>query len=79
MVLEDNQACITIASKDISSPKLKHIDLRYHFVRTMIESKQMKLVHCPTYHQAADVLTKPTDVLTFLRHRSTLMGLDNRH
>jgi len=79
VVYEDNQACMTIATSEVSSPKLKHIDLRFHFCRTMIEAKKIRLVHCPTYHQAADILTKPTDVCTFVRHRSTLMGLHDRH
>ena len=35
-LLEDNQACMDIAGKDVASPKLKHIDIRYHFVRTML-------------------------------------------
>ena len=74
VVLEDNQACVSIATSEIASPKLKHIDLRYHFTRDMIEANKIRLVYCPTYHQAADILTKPTDLLTFLRHRSTLMG-----
>ena len=74
-VYEDNQACISNATRDCAPAKLKHIDLRYHYTRSMIEAKKVKLVYCPTYHQAADILTKPTDLLTFMRHRSTLMGL----
>ena len=73
-VFEDNQACILNAIQNSSPAKLKHIDLRYHFTRTMIEANKIKMVYCPTYHQAADILTKPTDLLTFVRHRSTLMG-----
>ena len=77
-ILEDNQACIEIASKDIVSPKLKHIDIRFHFVRTMISESKIKIVYCPTYHQAADILTKGIDVMNFIRHRSTLMGMPLR-
>jgi len=77
-IYEDNQACIANATKDSSPSKLKHIDLRYHFTRTMIEANKIKLVYCPTYHQAADIMTKPTDLLTFVRHRCTLMGLPSR-
>ena len=74
-VLEDNQACIAIASNEETSQRAKHIDIRYHFVIGMIHAGVIKLTYCPTYHQAADILTKPTDELTFLRHRATLMGL----
>jgi hypothetical protein len=67
-----------IASKDIVSPKLKHIDIRYHFVRTMLHDGKIQLIYCPTYHQASDILTKGVDALTFFRHRTTLMGLPFR-
>ncbi len=77
-LLEDNQACMDIAGKDIASPKLKHIDIRYHFVRTMLRENKIQLVYCPSYHQAADILTKGVDALAFLRHRATLMGLPFR-
>ena len=74
-IMEDNQACIQMAGKDMASPKLKHVDIRYHYVRTMLHEGKIRLIHCPTFHQAADILTKPTDSLTFFRHRATLMGL----
>ena len=77
-ILEDNQACISVGTKDIVSPKLKHIDIKFHYVKTMVQENKIKLVYCPTYHQAADILTKGTDKLTFIRHRSTLMGLPFR-
>ena len=78
LMLEDNQACIQLADKNMASPRLKHVDIRYHYVRTMVQEKKIEIIYCPTYHQAADMLTKPVDQLTFLRHRATLMGLPNR-
>ena len=78
LIMEDNQACIQLADKNIASPRLKHVDIRYHYVRTMAQEKKIEIVHCPTYHQAPDILTKPVDQLTFLRHRATLMGLPSR-
>ena len=36
-ILEDNnQFCISAGTKDIVSPKLKHIDIKYHYVRSMV-------------------------------------------
>ena len=49
-LLEDNQACMDIARKDVASPKLKHIDIRYHFVRTMLRENKIQLVYCPSYN-----------------------------
>ena len=77
-ILEDNQACISVGTKDIVSPKLKHIDIKYHYVRSMVQENKVKIVYCPTYHQAADIPTKGTDKITLIKHRSTLMGLPLR-
>lgn len=35
VILEDNQAAITNVVKDVASPKLKHVDIRFPFVRSM--------------------------------------------
>ncbi len=78
ILLEDNQVCMDIASKDIASPKLKHVDIRFHFVRTMVHEGKVQLIYCPSYHQSADILTKGVDSLAFFRHRATLMGLPFR-
>ncbi len=78
IIMEDNQAYINTATRDVSSPKLKHVDIRYHFVRTMVNEGKIKIIYCPTYHQATDILTKGTDKLTFIKYRSTLMGLPFR-
>ena len=78
-VLEDNTACISMASKDAVSQRVKHIDIRYHFVRDVIRSGVISLVYCPTARQAADILTKPVDTLPFICHRATLMGLPSTH
>jgi hypothetical protein len=43
-IMEDNQACMEIAGKDIVSPKLKHIGIRYHFVRTMLHEGKIHLI-----------------------------------
>ncbi len=78
ILLEDNHAYMDIASKNIASPKLKHIDIKFHFVKTMVNEGKIQLVYCPTYHQATDILTKGVEALAFFRHRATLMRLPFR-
>lgn len=75
---EDNQACINTGIHDVASPKLKHVDIKLHFVCSMVDERKMQIAYCPTYHQATDIHTKGTDKLTFILHRSTLMGLPSR-
>ena len=57
---EDNQACISIATNPGGHhSKVKHIDVRYHFVRDLIEDQVIHVQHCPTDQMLADGLTKP--------------------
>ena len=72
---DDNTACINIARNPMTSQPVKHVDIRYHFVRTMVLEGRVALHHVPTYYQAADILTKPVETATFFRHRAKLMGL----
>ena len=39
--------------------KLKHIEIKYHFIRDMVHKGAVKLKYVPTEEQVADVLTKP--------------------
>ena len=38
--------------------KTKHVDVRYHFIREVLEDKQIQLVKVHTLENLADLLTK---------------------
>ncbi len=38
--------------------RAKHIDLKVHFIREKVESKELKLVYCPTSQMVADIIMK---------------------
>ena len=38
-LFEDNQGAIAIAENPISGGRTKHIDVRYHFIRKLVERK----------------------------------------
>lgn len=63
-VYEDNQGAIALAKKE-ESRRVKHIDVRFHFVRDAVAEGKVKLVFVPTYKQEADVLTKALPAPTF--------------
>jgi hypothetical protein len=54
--------------------RTKHINVRYHFLRQKVESKEILLAYLPTDNQIADALTK---VLSRVKHKCFLkeMGL----
>ena len=45
--------------------RTKHIDVRYHFIRDVIEEGEIVVVKIPTTDNPADMLTKPVLVIKF--------------
>ena len=52
--------------------KSKHIDIRYHFIRDMVQKGVVELQYIPTDDQTADVLTKPLPRVKFEYFRRRL-------
>ena len=57
----DNSSAIDISKNPVQHFKTKHIGIRYHFIRDLVERKIMCLEYIPTEHQNADIFTKPLD------------------
>ena len=57
-VMEDNQSCIAMAKNPQHHGKSKHIEIKYHFVRKLVENETIKLEYCSTKEMIADILTK---------------------
>ena len=56
----DNQSAIKLVdNSDMFHARTKHIDIRYHFIRELVDDKKIRLEYCPTNEMAADLLTKP--------------------
>lgn len=71
----DNQSAISVAKNPEHHGRMKHLDLRYYWLRDVVESGQIAPKFIPTAEMVADVLTKalPRDKVQFCR---TLMGLE---
>ena len=54
----DNLSAISLTQDHQYHARTKHIDIRFHFIRWVIEDKKLKLVYCPTEDMVADALTK---------------------
>ena len=57
----DNSSAIDISKNPIQHSKTKHIEIRYHFIRDLVERKIVCLEYIPTEQQNADIFTKPLD------------------
>ena len=57
----DNSSAIDISKNSVQHSKTKHIEIRYHFIRDLVERKIVCLKYIPTERQNADIFTKPLD------------------
>lgn len=56
---EDNQSTIANLTNGKQDRRMKHIDVRYHFVHEYVEDARVSLIYKPTSEMYADMLTKP--------------------
>lgn len=53
-LLCDNNGAICLAKNQIISQRIKHIDIRYHFVREKVENGEITVEHIATDEMIAD-------------------------
>ncbi|CAM8954199.1 unnamed protein product [Rhodiola kirilowii] len=68
----DNMSAISISKNPVQHSRTKHIDIRHHFIRELVEKKTITLTHVSTEKQLADIFTKALDNLQFETLRSSL-------
>jgi hypothetical protein len=61
----DNTGAIDMAKDPKFHSRTKHIDIRYHFIREVVEEEKLELVYVPGEDNIADILTKPLSPKTF--------------
>nr|GEU87551.1 copia protein [Tanacetum cinerariifolium] len=55
----DNKSAIALCCNNVQHSRVKHIDIRYHFIKEWVENGIMKLYFVQTEYQLADIFTKP--------------------
>ncbi|CAM8923229.1 unnamed protein product [Rhodiola kirilowii] len=68
----DNMSAISISKNPVQHSRTKHIDIRHHFIRELVEQKVVNLKHVTTDNQLADIFTKPLEATQFETLRSSL-------
>jgi hypothetical protein len=71
----DNQGTIACTHGPQHHSKMKHIDLRFHFIRDCVQKRQIDVIYVPRTENVADLFAKP---LNRIMHRRwvDLLGLD---
>jgi hypothetical protein len=71
-ILCDNQRCTKMTENHVFHDKLKHIEIRYHYIHDMVQGGAIKLQYISTDEWVVDVLTKPLSCVNFEHFRDKL-------
>ena len=74
-VFEDNRGAIDAAGSPLSSSNSKHIDVKCHFVRELVGTRDLSAKYLGTEDQHADNLKKATGKESFKKHHDFLSGI----
>ena len=73
----DNQSCINLAENPVFHDRSKHIEMRYHFIRDLVQKGALKLQYICMNEQITDILTKPLTTSKFVYFRDKLGMAEN--
>ena len=54
----DNKGTIAMTRNPAYHSRTKHIDIRFHYIRELVEAEVVELNFCPTNEQVANIFTK---------------------
>ena len=72
MILCDNQSCIKMIENLVFHDRSKHIEIRYHYIRDMVQRGALNLQYISTDEHVANVLTEPLSHVKFEHFRDKL-------
>jgi hypothetical protein len=72
IVMCDNSSIIKLSNNPVMHGRSKHIDVRFHFLRELVNDGIIELLHCGTEEQTADIMTKPLKLESFQKFRSQM-------
>ena len=74
LIFEDNQGTIALSKNPVNRQRSKHIDVRYHFIRSAQNAGKIISKYCPTAEMVADVMTKPITKFKLQKFRNYSFG-----
>jgi hypothetical protein len=72
----DNVSAVYMTANPVHHRRTKHIEIDIHFVREKVALGQVRVLHVPSSHQFADIMTKELPVQLFTDFRSSLCVRD---
>ncbi|KAF2346694.1 hypothetical protein FHG87_022550 [Trinorchestia longiramus] len=71
-IFVDNRGAIDLAKNPVHHQRSKHIDIRYHFIRAIIQDNKAVLSFVPSEENMADMFTKPVTRQSLLKFKFSL-------
>ena len=68
----DNQGSIFMASNPVQERRIKHINIRFHYVREVVQQQKVELFFINGSDNPADMFTKNLGCTKFTQFRATL-------
>jgi hypothetical protein len=59
IIICDNQSCVKLSENHLFHDRSKHIEIKYHYIRDMLQRKAIHMQYLPTHEQIANIFTKP--------------------
>ncbi|OAE30267.1 hypothetical protein AXG93_2956s1180 [Marchantia polymorpha subsp. ruderalis] len=75
----DSHNALHLATNQVMDSRVKHIDIRYHFIRQAVYDKTIELVKIDDKLNPADALTKVIPLWSFKRHCATMQVVHGEH
>ena len=77
-IYEDNNSCIKLAQNPQEFKRTRHIQVKYHFIRSLVKEGKVSVQYCNTKDQLADLFTKGVNGPR-LKEITTKLGIQNNH
>ena len=74
-IYEDNQGTIALSKDPVNRQRSKHIDIRYHFIRSTINAGKVIVNYCPTTDMIADIMTKAAPRCKLQKFKNFIFGV----
>jgi hypothetical protein len=73
----DKQSCVKLSENPVFHDKSKHIEIKYHYIRDMVQRKAVHVQYLPTHEKNADIFIKPLAKTNFEYFRERLGLVEN--
>ena len=81
VICSNKTSVVNISKNHVMHTRAKHIAIKYHFLREMVQDKEVRLEHVNTKEQITDMFTKslPKDEFLYLRGKLGVIPLSESH